>query len=160
MHGMASRILGIAVMLASGAAVVIAMDWPLKAKLFPMAIGIPVFCMAAADVLWGLLRPAERADAMDFRFSGQDEVPPKIAARRTLVAVAWILGFLAGIVLVGFPLAVPLLVLLYARLQGREGWGLSVGLALAVWGGFYGIFDRLLHLPFPAGWIPAWLGLA
>lgn len=158
MHGMASRILGVTVMLASGAAVVIAMDWPLKAKLFPMAIGIPVFCMAAAEVVWGLLRPAARSDAMDFRLS--DQLPPQIALRRTLTAVAWMLGFLAGIVLVGFPVAVPLLVLLYVKLQGREGWGLSVGLALAVWGLFYGVFDQLLHLPFPAGWVQGWLGLA
>lgn len=158
MHGMASRILGIAVMFASGAAVVIAMDWPVKAKLFPMAIGIPVFCMAAAEVLWGLLRPADRVGAMDFRPS--EQLPPKIAVRRTWVTIAWMLGFLAGIVLAGFPVAVPLLVLLYARLQGREGWALSLGLALAVWGFFYGVFDRLLHLPFPAGWIQGWLGLA
>ncbi|MGH8640402.1 MAG: tripartite tricarboxylate transporter TctB family protein [Burkholderiales bacterium] len=155
---MASRILGVAVMLASGAAVVIAMDWPLKARLFPMAIGIPVFCMAAAEVLWGLLRPAERAGAMDFRLS--EQLPPKIAVRRTLVTITWMLGFLAGIALVGFPLAVPLLVLLYAKVQGREGWAVSIGLAAAVWGAFYGVFDRLLHLPFPAGWIQAWLGLA
>jgi hypothetical protein len=157
MHGMASRILGIVVMFASGAAVVIAMDWPLKAKLFPMAIGIPVFCMSAAEVLWGLLRPADRVGAMDFRLS--EQMPPEIAVRRTLVTIAWMLGFLAGIVLAGFPVAVPLLVLLYVKLQGREGWGLSVGMALAVWGLFYGVFDRLLHLPFPAGWIQGWLGL-
>jgi putative tricarboxylic transport membrane protein len=154
---MASRILGVAVMLASGAAVVIAMDWPLKARLFPMVIGIPVFCMAAAEFLWGLLRPAEQVGAMDFRLS--EHLPSSVAARRALIAVAWMLGFLAGIVLVGFPLAVPLLVVLYAKLQGREGWGLSIGLAAAVWGVFYGVFDRLLHLPFPAGWIQGWLGL-
>jgi hypothetical protein len=29
-----------------------------------------------------------------------------------------------------------------------------------VWVCFYGLFDRLLHLPFPAGWIQTWLGLA
>jgi hypothetical protein len=70
------------------------------------------------------------------------------------------LGFLAGIVLVGFPVAVPLVVFLYAKLQGREPWGLSLGLALGVWGLFYGVFDRLLHLPFPAGWIQTWIGVA
>jgi hypothetical protein len=158
MHGTASRILGVAIMLASGAAVVIAMDWPLKARLFPMAIGIPVFCMAAAEVVWGLLRPAERVGAMDFRPS--EHLSSSVAAGRALIAVAWMLGFLAGIALVGFPLAVPLLVFLYAKLQGREGWGLSVGLAAAVWGAFYGVFDRLLHLPFPDGWIQTWLGLS
>lgn len=158
MHAWASRILGIAVMLAAGAAVVMATAWPLKAKLFPIAIGIPVFCVAAAEVLWGLLRPEERVEAMDFRLS--EHLPSTLAARRGLLACAWLLGFLAGIVLLGFPIAVPLVVFLYAKLQGREGWGLSVGLAIAVWGLFYGIFDRVLHLPFPAGWIQTWLGFA
>jgi len=158
MERLASRILGVAVVLASGAAVVIAMDWPLKAKLFPIAIGVPVFCMAAAEVLWGLLRPDARAAAMDFRLS--DHLPSKIAVRRTLVAIGWMLGFLVGIVLVGFPMAVPLVVFLYAKVQGREPWGLSLGLALVVWGIFYAVFDRLLHLPFPAGWIQTWLGVA
>ena len=158
MERIASRFLGVAVMLASGAAVVIAMDWPLKAKLFPIAVGVPVFCMAAAEVLWGLLRPAARASAMDFRLS--DHLPAKIAVRRTLVAIGWMLGFLAGIVLLGFPIAVPLVVFLYAKVQGREPWGLSLGLALGVWALFYAVFDRLLHLPFPAGWILTWLGIS
>src|SRR5512134_3925421 len=112
MERLASRVLGVAVMLASGAAVVIAMDWPFKAKLFPIAIGVPVFCMAAAEVLWGLLRPEARVSAMDFRLS--DHLPGKVAARRTGTAIGWMLGFLAGIVLVGFPIAVPLVVFLYA----------------------------------------------
>jgi hypothetical protein len=158
MGRLASRILGVAVMLAAGAAVVIAMDWPFKAKLFPIAIGVPVFCMAAAEVLWGLLRPEARVGTMDFRLS--EHLPGKLAARRSGIAIGWMLGFLAGIVLVGFPIAVPLVVFLYAKLQGREPWGLSLGLALGVWGLFYGVFDRLLHLPFPAGWIQTWLGVS
>jgi hypothetical protein len=28
----------------------------------------------------------------------------------------------------------------------------------AVWVFFYGLFDRLLHLPFPEGWMLTWLG--
>jgi hypothetical protein len=158
MRPLASRILGVAVMLASGAAVFIAMDWPLKARLFPMAIGIPLFCMAAAEVVWGLLRPAEDVSAMDFRLS--EHLPSGVAVRRALIAVAWMLGFLAGIALLGFPFAVPLLVVLYTKVQGRERWAVSIALAAAVWGVFYGVFDRLLHLPFPAGWIQVWLGLA
>ena len=158
MERIASRLLGVAVMLASGAAVVMAMDWPLKARLFPMAIGVPVFCLAAAEVVWGLLRPEAKAGAMDFRLS--DHLPARLAVRRTLTVIGWMVGFLAGIVLVGFPMSVPLVVLLYARLQGREPWGLSLALALGVWGLFYAVFDRLLHVPFPAGWIQTWLGIA
>ena len=154
----ASRILGVAIMLASGAAVVIAMGWPWKAALFPIAIGIPVFCMAAAEVVWGLFSSAARGDVPDFQLSAH--LPAGISVRRALAVVAWMLGFFAAIVLAGFPLAVPLLVFCYVKLLGREGWGLSLGLAAGVWGIFYAVFDRLLHLPFPAGWILVWAGFA
>jgi len=157
-HSRASLILGICIMIIAGAAIVIAMDWPLKAKLFPLVIGIPVFCMATAEVAWGLLDPAARSEAMEFRLSGQ--ASGATAVRRTLLAIGWLVGFFAAIVLLGYPVAVPLLVFLYLKLQGREGWILSGVFAGVVWAAFYAIFDRLLHVPFPAGWIAAWLGLA
>jgi hypothetical protein len=157
MHSRASLILGAGFMLLAGAAVIIAMDWPLKAKLFPLAIGIPVFCMAMAEVVWGLLDPAARSEAMEFRLSEQPE--GRAGARRLLLAIVWMAGFLAAIVLLGYPLAIPLIVLLYLKLQGREGWVFSGVFALTVWGVFYAVFDMLLHLPFPAGWIQGWLGL-
>jgi len=158
MPSAASRILGIAIMLAAGAAVVIAWRWPWKAALFPIAIGIPVFCMAAAEVVWGLFRSGPRGDVPDFQLSAH--LPGATVIRRTLAAVAWMLAFFAAIALLGFPIAVPLLVFCYVKLAGREGWGLSLGLAAVVWAVFYAVFDRLLHLPFPAGWIQGALGLA
>lgn len=157
MHSKASLILGVGIMLLSGAAVIVAMDWPLKAKLFPLAIAIPVFCMATAEVAWGLLDPASRSEAMEFKFSVQ--APGGSAARRTLLAVAWMAGFFAAIVLLGYLVAVPLFVFLYLRLQGRESWVASAVFALVVWAVFYAVFDRLLHLPFPAGLMQGWLGL-
>ena len=69
-------------------------------------------------------------------------------------------GFLAAIVLAGFPIAVALVVFLYLKLQGRERWGVSIAFTLAVSAAFYAVFDRLLHLPFPAGLIQGWIGLA
>ncbi|MBI3041382.1 MAG: tripartite tricarboxylate transporter TctB family protein [Betaproteobacteria bacterium] len=157
MGNRASLILGVGIMICAGAAVVIAMGWPWKAALFPIVIGIPVFCMAAAEVAWGLLGSGHRGEAMDFQLS--EHVPPKIAIRRTLLAIAWMAGFFAAIVLAGFPLAVALVVFLYLKLQGRERWVISIGFTLILWAVFYAIFDRLLHLPFPAGLIQGWTGL-
>jgi hypothetical protein len=79
-----------------------------------------------------------------------------VSLRRTALAAAWILGFFAAIVLLGFPIAVPLFVFLYLRLQGREGWLFSLVFTAAVWASFYGLFDRLLHLPFAEGWLITW----
>ena len=157
MHKKASLALSVLIMLVSGYGVIAATAWPWKAALFPLVIGIPLFCLAAAEALWTLLGapPAEGGEAKDFQLSiGKDTV------RRTLTAVGWILAFFAAIVLLGFPIAVPLFVFLYLKLQGREGWILSAVMTAAIWGVFYGLFDLLLHLPFPAGWLLAWSGFA
>lgn len=158
MHSKASLALGFGIMALSAWAVVSALAWPWKAALFPLVIGIPVFCLAAAEVLWVLFGVTPRSVVMDFQIS--EDLPMKVALRRTLVAIGWMVGFFAGIVLLSFSIAVPLFVFLYVKFQGREGWGLSLVFTLVVWALFYGVFDRLLHLPFPDGWIQTWVGLA
>jgi hypothetical protein len=155
MHSRASLALGILIMAVSGYGVVAAWSWPWKASLFPLVIGIPVLCLAAGEVLWVLLGTTERGEAKDFQIA--QDVPDNEVLKRSAAAAAWICGFLAGIVLLGFPVAVPLFVFLYLKLQGKEGWILSVVFTAAVWVFFYGLFDRLLHLPFPAGWALTWL---
>ena len=77
----------------------------------------------------------------------------EVARRRTLLAAGWIVAFLVSIVLLGFPIAVPLLVFVYVKFQGKESWLFSIVFTAAVWGFFYGLFDLLLHLPFPEGWL-------
>ena len=152
MHNKSSLALALAVMAMSGAGTIAALDWPLKAKLFPLVIGIPLFCLAAAEALWVLFGKSERIE------QPTDAVPPELARRRGLIAAGWIVGLLVLVVLVGFPIAVPLFVFLYLKLQGREGWIFTAVFTAAVWGAFYGLFDQLLHLPFPAGWAVEWLG--
>jgi hypothetical protein len=151
MHSKASFALALGIMAISGYGVIAAWSWPWKAALFPLVIGIPVFCLAAAEALWLLLGRTERGETKDFQFS--HELPEREVLKRTAVAAAWILGFFAAIVLLGFPLAVPLFVFLYLKLQGKERWLFSAVFTAAVWLFFYGLFDRLLHLPFPAGWL-------
>ena len=157
MHSKASLFLGFSIMICSGWAVATAMDWPWKAALFPLVIGVPVFFLAAGEVLWVLFGSPSQNQVMDFQLSAH--LPAKVTLRRTLQAVGWMLAFFAAIVLLGFPIAVPLFVLLYLKLQGGEGWVLSIVMTLVVWGLFYGLFDRLLHLPFPDEWIQTWAGL-
>ena len=156
MHNRASLGLAIVILLLAAYGVFTALEWPLKAKLFPLVVGIPLFFLAAAEATWSAFGSRERQAAADFQFSG--EQPPEVARRRTLVAVAWILGFFAAIVLFGFPPAVALLVFAYLKVQGKEGWIFTTVFTAIVWGCFYGLFDLLLHLPFPPGLLLQWLG--
>ena len=157
MHKRASPGLAIVIMALAGAGTLSALAWPLKAKLFPLVIGIPLFCLAAAEALWTLFgRQGERQAATDFQLS--TDQAPEVARRRTLVAAGWTIGFFVLIVLLGFQIAVPVLVFAYLKVQGKEGWIFTVVFTAAVWAFFYGLFNLLLHLPFPPGVLLEWLG--
>ena len=65
---------------------------------------------------------------------------------------AWILGFYAAIRIIGFPPAVPLFVFAYARTYGA-GWLLSCLLAALAWVFVYGVFEHILHVPWPEPWL-------
>ena len=154
MHKKASLTLSGLIMVVAGYGIIAATAWPWKAALFPLVIGVPLFALATAEALWTLFgADPTYEEARDFQLSiGKDTL------RRTLAAAGWIFAFFAAIVLLGFPIAIPLFVFLYLKLQGREGWGISIAVTLGTWAVFYGLFDLLLHLPFPAGWLFAWPG--
>lgn len=149
MHNRASLALSLAVMAMAAYAIIAASAWPLKAALFPLVIAIPLFCLAAAEAAWVLFGAAA---------PGEPAPEDAAARRRVWRVIAWMAGFFAAIVLAGFPLAVPLFMLLYLKLEARESWTMSLGVTLGVSALFYGLFDALLHLPFARGWLFAWPG--
>ena len=130
-----------------------AKDWPGVVRLFPWAIGFPMLFVSIV-LLVGELRgtpepkPADQGP-MDFRFTlGLDGA---LVRKRTLTTFAWIFATLAAIWLFGFLIAVPLIVFLYTKVQSQEPWTLSLALTGVCWLMLAGLFDRVLHLPFPEG---------
>ena len=124
----------------AGFAVYTALRWPPKAALFPLVMGIPLLVLAVAQLVVDLReRPAA--------------VPE---GRRAWGILAWMVAFILLVLLLGFPLAVPVFVLGYLVTSGRESWLLSAVLAAAAWGAFYLLFQRLLHFPFEDGLITGW----
>ncbi len=140
-------------------AVVAARGWPFKAALFPTVMGIPLFVIAIVQFFLDLRGKTETADGppVDVEFSV--EVPEEVARQRTFTIFAWISGFILLVLLVGFPLAVPIFIFSYLILHGSAGWWLSLALTAIAWGFFHGLFERLLRLPFDAGLVQTWLGL-
>jgi tripartite tricarboxylate transporter TctB family protein len=121
-------------------AVLTALKWPAKAALFPLTMGIPLLVLAAAQTI------VELRD------------PPLVdrVGRRGLAVFAWMGGFIALVLLGGFPAAVPIFVFLYLKTESGERWWLAIALALAAWGFFHLLFERLLHFPFEPGLIQEW----
>lgn len=142
--------------------VYLAQDWRLQARLYPWAVGIPMVILAFIQVIFDLkgVKAKESADAtpMDFQFT--KEVDPVTAKKRAIIMFSWLVGFFALIWLLGFPIAIPLMMFAYFRFQGGESWGLSITLTVVAWVFFYGLFVKLLTLPFPEGIVMTWLGFS
>ncbi|MGE5819385.1 MAG: tripartite tricarboxylate transporter TctB family protein [Deltaproteobacteria bacterium] len=149
----ARSLLGLSVTIIGGYAFYDSWHWPYKAALFPRLISVPLLLLGLLETAMSLSGAEEQTGgaAVDFEFS--TDVDPVTARNRTLSLFLWVLGFFALIPLVGFLLAVPLFIFLSLKLQGKESWLVSILLTACCWLFMEGLFDRLLHLPFPPGWI-------
>lgn len=145
--------LSLAAAVTGGYTIYASMDWPLKTALFPRVIGLPLLLLAIIEMALSLFGGEEKRTGHAVDFELTTDIDPIVARRRTWTITAWVLGFLGLILLFGFPLAVPLFVFLYLKVEGKEGWLLTLLLTALSWFVMEGLFDRLLHLPFPQGWI-------
>jgi hypothetical protein len=143
----------LAVALVGGYTLYASIDWPFKTALFPRVIGAPLLILAAVETALSALGAEKQREGRATDFQLTTDVEPAVALQRTLTIVGWILGFFVLILTVGFLLAVPLFVFLYLKLAGKEGWLLTLSLTAVSWLFMEGVFNRLLHLPFPPGWI-------
>ena len=81
-------------------AVYAAFAWPAKAALFPLTMGIPLLALALVQVVLDLREPPARGEQA-------------LANRRSAAVFAWMAGFIALVLLLGFPVAVPFFVFCY-----------------------------------------------
>jgi Tripartite tricarboxylate transporter TctB family len=130
-----------------------AKDWPPVVRLFPWSIGFPMLIVSLA-LLIGDLRSsgqANRADQgpVDVHFSAGFDAA--LVRKRMVTIFCWLVATLVAIWLFGFLIALPAIVFLYTKIQSGEGWTLSFVLTGASWLMLAGLFDRVLHLPFPKG---------
>lgn len=134
----------------------------MQARLYPWAIGIPMVVLAFAQVILDMrgvkAKQSDDATPMDFQFT--KDVDAGTAKKRAIIMFAWLLGFFFLIVFFGFPIGIPLMMFAYLKFQGNESWLLSTVLTVVAWLFFYGLFVKLLTLPFPEGKIITWLGLS
>jgi len=142
----------------AGAAIYLASGWSFKTGFFPLAVAIPLAVLALAHlllVLFGAPEPVA-GGAVEAEFSA--DVSPELARRRAAAVFAWIGAFIFLVYLVSFPVAVPLFMLFYLKLQSSVDWFRSLLLTIVTWGFFYVVFQRLVHMPFETGLLQSSLG--
>jgi TctA family transporter len=117
-----------------------------RAGLFPWVIGIPTLilalCQLAREITGKKSVGTPRSHA---------EMDPGLAVRRTISILLWIVGCFVVIWLLGFSYAVPLVILAYLKFAGGENWKITAAVTLCAWLFFWGLFEKMLNVPFPDG---------
>ena len=135
-------------------AIVSGWGWPDIAKIMPVYVAaIPGLVMIVIQIYreatgW---ETGHGTTSIDMDESGENQLDEATARKRTLAFFAWFIGGALGIWLIGIVYALPLLVFLYALLQGKEKWLTSLitgGCAyLVIWG----LFEYMLETRWPSG---------
>jgi hypothetical protein len=122
-----------------------ARDWPIRASIGVYALGGIGVVLAVWQIILDVKRPEGPRERSQF------ELPTADAESKwgNVEIWSWIIGFYLLIVTLGFPIAVPLFVFVYSKFYGA-GWLLSLTLGSISWGFVYGVFDKILHVPWPA----------
>jgi hypothetical protein len=122
----------------------VARDWPVRASIGVLVLGIIGVILALCQISRDLRLQKTAQDRSAFE-------APQIATEGkwgNIEIWSWIVGFYLLIISIGFMLAVPLFVLTYSRFYGAR-WGLSIGLSAVAWSLVYGVFEKILHVPWP-----------
>jgi len=133
-------------------------DFGLRGGLFPWAVCIPGVLLGLGQLARDLTGRRESVPADAFG-DVTDTVPADVASRRTLEIALWIVGFWIAIWLIGFSLATLLMTIAYLKLAARERWSTTIVLAALAFAFVYGVFERALSVPFPAGQLFVWIGI-
>ena len=128
--------------------------WPDIAKIMPVYVAaMPGLFMIIVQIYreatgWETGRSTTSID-MDER--GENQLDEATARKRTLAFFAWFIGGALGIWLIGIVYALPLLVFLYALLQGKEKLLTSLIIGGCAYLVIWGLFEYMLETRWPSG---------
>lgn len=150
--------------------IVTAMGYNPKARTFPLLVAIPVFIGAAANLVLetraiqrgekikkdkveaalpaGVTAPADKPK--------KDKVSGADKRKREFIGVAWLVGYVAALILFGFNLATLGYMLLFIRFYSHESWKLTIVYTAALWLFVYIAFVVLLKSTLAPGLIFEW----
>lgn len=128
------------------------MDFGFRAGLFPRVVIYPVLVLIIVQFIRELMGKGG-GSSMEDSLENVEPRLPDVVNRRTATIFGWIVGLFIAIWLLGFSVAVPIYTFLHLKIGAQEGWLISIIMTVVSWSIVYGLFDYILHVPFPQGWL-------
>jgi TctA family transporter len=142
---------------------VTAQDWNFMARVGPTVVAAALLLAGGGSLAYKLFfvpaQPKRPGPAihMDLGNEGVEALPLKVVVQRGFRFFGWLVGFLACISVIGLLPTVPLIVVAYMRLEGRESWRLSLVMATCLTLFLHVVFDQIIHTAWPDNLLSQWL---
>ncbi|MPZ76090.1 MAG: hypothetical protein GEU77_06160 [Deltaproteobacteria bacterium] len=130
--------------------------WPYIAKLMPVyVVAIPGLILSLVqlyrDATGWEKRQENTAEGIEMDETHNIKLDAKTELRRTLLFFAWFIGGAITIWLIGIVYSLPILVFLYALVDGRENLRTSLIMGVCTYGIIWGLFEYTLETRWPPG---------
>ncbi|SPB13234.1 hypothetical protein NOV72_00531 [Caballeronia novacaledonica] len=141
-----------------------AQGWLLMARIGPTVVASILVIAASVSLAYKIFMiPAQAGAAhagagihMDVAADHGEKLSNKVTLTRAARFFGWFVAFLACMSVIGMIPTVPLMIVAYMRIEGRESWRLSLILAACVTVFLYLVFDRIIHIPWPDSFLGQW----
>jgi hypothetical protein len=140
-----------------------AVTWNFSAKIIPMIVGTGALFFCALSLLNDMFK-AETHKLRSLEAIAMGKVEEKMhmdigsnithldsrtVLLRGSIFFGWMIAFLGSMALIGLIPTVPIFVVSFMRIEGREPWKIVLPMAAGITFLVYGLFDQLLSIPWP-----------
>jgi hypothetical protein len=143
----------------------LATQYPEDARFMPLVVGIPGIALCVLQLSLDAVRAYEGHSLLYyFRSAPKAGKPPEAEAgeppefgphtvKREWVMWGYAVGFIAGVLLFGFYVAIPIMLLTFLRREARQSWTFSLLLSAAATAVLYLAFAVVLKIELHPGFI-------
>ncbi len=135
------------------------LEWPFAARIIPTIVGTGAILFCSLSLINDVFGLHERNGGGAFAAKSQKihmdiasktaHLPAKIILTRGFLFFGWMAGFAACMALIGLIPTVPVFIIAFMRVEGREPWKIVIPMAASVVLLIYVVFDQLLAIPWP-----------
>jgi TctA family transporter len=140
-----------------------AVEWNPLARIIPLIVGAGAIGFCALALMNEIFkRSALKKESLDEIARAQvqqkihmdiksniSHLPAQTLLVRGAIFFGWMVAFLISMALIGLIPTVPLFVIAFMRIEGREPWRIALPLAVFMCVFIYVLFDQLLAIPWP-----------
>jgi len=133
-------------------------DWPNIAKITPVYVAalpglVLVLVQLYRDATGWEARRGDGDSGVDMDETCKVKLEKNTEVRRPLAFFAWFIAGALGIWLLGIVITLPLLIFLYALVEGKGKWFTSLIMAACAYALVWGLFEYMLETRWPPGFL-------